>query len=309
LQSAAEQQGFDPPFIALVAFPQILDTMAQNIDDYAAIGAAFSANQAEVMDSIQRLRAQAYAAGTLQSNPQQQVLMQNQGGPQVIVIQPANPQVVYVPTYDPTVVYVRPSAGAVVAGALLTFGVGIAIGALINHHPWGWGGWGWNWGRRTVIVNRNVWVVRNNRYRPPRYTYRPRPIVYNNRPGYGGNWSYRPPNYRPPSGGRPPSYRPPVSYQPSPNRPSNPPRPTQPSYRPPPNGNASRPPSPSRPPQGARPPQPPRNAYAGYQPSRGGGNPQPQTGGRTSVFNSDNRGSDARAASRRGQESMGRAKR
>ena len=34
LQSAAQQQGFDPAFVALVTFPQVLDRMAQNIDDY-----------------------------------------------------------------------------------------------------------------------------------------------------------------------------------------------------------------------------------------------------------------------------------
>ncbi len=39
--------------------------MAENIDDYAAIGQAVTANQAAVSDSIQRLRAQAYAAGAL----------------------------------------------------------------------------------------------------------------------------------------------------------------------------------------------------------------------------------------------------
>src|ERR1700733_8129069 len=63
LQNAAQQQGFDPAFVALVTFPQVLGMMAQNVDDYAAIGAAFSSNQASVMDSVQRLRAQAQAAG------------------------------------------------------------------------------------------------------------------------------------------------------------------------------------------------------------------------------------------------------
>ncbi|HEX4169873.1 MAG TPA: DUF3300 domain-containing protein, partial [Bryobacteraceae bacterium] len=94
LANAAQQQGFDPPFLALVSFPQVLNMMAQNIDDYAAIGTAFSSNQGMVMDSIQRLRAQAYASGALRSTSQLQVVQQS---PQVIVIQPANPQVVYVP--------------------------------------------------------------------------------------------------------------------------------------------------------------------------------------------------------------------
>jgi hypothetical protein len=38
LTDAAEKQGFDPAFIALANFSQVLDMMAQQIDDYAAIG-------------------------------------------------------------------------------------------------------------------------------------------------------------------------------------------------------------------------------------------------------------------------------
>src|ERR1700691_4624724 len=52
LTDAAQQQGFDPAFIALVNFPGVLDMIAQNIDDYAAIGAAFSADQGAVSASI-----------------------------------------------------------------------------------------------------------------------------------------------------------------------------------------------------------------------------------------------------------------
>ncbi len=69
LTAAAQQQGFDPAFIALVGFPQVLGMMAENIDDYAAIGAAVTANQDEVSASIQRLRAQAYAAGVAAQHP------------------------------------------------------------------------------------------------------------------------------------------------------------------------------------------------------------------------------------------------
>jgi hypothetical protein len=41
---AAQQRGFDPAFLALINFPQVLDMMAQHIDDNATIGRAFSAN-------------------------------------------------------------------------------------------------------------------------------------------------------------------------------------------------------------------------------------------------------------------------
>ena len=117
LTNAAQQQNFDPAFIALVSFPQVLDMMAQNIDDYAAIGEAFSANQGSVMDSIQRLRAQAYASGALRSSSELQVSQETQGGQPIIVIQPANPQVVYIPQYSPAVVYGGPGA---VAGLILS---------------------------------------------------------------------------------------------------------------------------------------------------------------------------------------------
>src|SRR6202789_806378 len=148
LTDAAQQQGFDPAFIALVNFPTVVEMMAEHIDDYAAIGQAVTANQAEVAASIQRLRSQAYASGALRSNAQQQVDVQQASGQPVYAIQPANPQVVYVPEYDPTVVYVRP-AGGVVATSFVSFGIGIGIGALlVDNRPWGWGGWGWNWGSR-----------------------------------------------------------------------------------------------------------------------------------------------------------------
>ena len=222
LTAAAQQQGFDPAFIALVGFPQVVQMMAENIDDYAAIGAAVTANQEEVSASIQRLRAQAYAAGALRSTPQQQVEVQQDAGQPIYVIQPANPQVVYVPQYNPTVVY----AGSGLSAGLITFGIGIGITALLVSQPWGWGGWGWNWGARRIYYNRGPWGGWGGGYRPPHPWYRPRPVPYNHRPGYGGNWGYRPPNYRPPAPVRYPSI--PPGNRPGYNRPVN-----QPGYRPP----------------------------------------------------------------------------
>ena len=150
LTAAAQQQGFDPAFIALVGFPQVIQMMAENIDDYAAIGAAVTSNQAEVSASIQRLRAQAYASGALRSTPQQWSTCSRTAGQPIYVIQPANPQVVYLPQYNPTVVYAGPGAGV----GLVTFGIAIGITALLVSQPWGWGGWGWNWGGRRIYYNR-----------------------------------------------------------------------------------------------------------------------------------------------------------
>ena len=82
-----------------------------------------------------------------------------------------------------TVVYVRPVPGPVVATSFITFGVGIGVGALIvDNRPWGWGGWGWNWGARRAYYNHGYWNGWGNPYRPPHYSYHPRPIVWANRP-------------------------------------------------------------------------------------------------------------------------------
>ncbi len=305
---AAQAQKFDPAFIALINFPQVLDMMAQNIDNYATIGRAFSANQATVMDSIQRLRQQAYAAGALESNQYQTIQVQDQAGAQAITVVPANPQVVYVPVYNPQVVYVAPSTSTVVATSLVTFGVGIALGAWIanNSYPWGWGGWGWNWGGRTVIVHHNTWVV-HNYYRPPRpyYNYRP--------PHYGPPIYVRPPNnwhdrpyYRPPAGGRPPGGGPPPIARPLPAPGGKPPVTGAPGGgRPPGEGSGGRPPATGSPGggTGGKPPgtgvpgggtggRPPGNGGTGSRPSPSvppqtlpatrpatpaAGRPQPQT--------------------------------
>ena len=106
LTDAAQKQGFDPAFVSLVAFPAVLDSMAINVDDYAAIGAAFQADQKSVMAAIQALRQQAYASGALDTNQYQKVSVEQQNGAQVVVVQPANPQVVYVPVYQPQQVFV-----------------------------------------------------------------------------------------------------------------------------------------------------------------------------------------------------------
>jgi Protein of unknown function (DUF3300) len=273
LTDATQQQGFDPAFIALVNFPQVLDMMAQHIDDYAAIGNAFAADQAAVTDSVQRLRAQAYAAGSLRSNEQQTVTVQQAGGQTIYVIQPANPQVVYVPQYDPTLVYAAPGAGSVVAASLLSFGAGIGMAALLtSNQPWGWGGWGWNWGARRAYYNNAYWGGWARPYRPPNVWYRPRPIAWNARPGYGGNWRYRPPAYRPPTlGTRPENGRPPYSS-------TNPPgsRPGRPQSTTPPVAGRPNQTSPNPPTAGTR-PAPPTNRITtpaiwkpGAQPTRPG---------------------------------------
>lgn len=179
-------QSWDPSVKALTQFPSVLNNMATNLSWTSALGDAFYNQQADVMASVQRLRAQAKAAGNLKTTPQQTVTTENQGGQQVIVIQPANPQVVYVPTYNPTVIYGTPyyppgySTGALVATSIISFGAGLAIGAAINN-SWGWNSWGCGWHGGSVTYNRNVYVSNSNIYRNGGYYgNRPRPTPYGN---------------------------------------------------------------------------------------------------------------------------------
>ena len=203
LTQAADQQPWDPSVKALTQFPSVLDQMAKNLAWTSALGDAAYNQQADVMASIQRLRRQAKAAGNLKSSQQIQVV---QSDPQTIVIQPANPQVVYVPQYNPTVVYGTPysppgySTGAMVATGLISFGVGVAVGAAINRNSscgWGWGhgGWGCNWHGGHVVYQNNVYVSRSTTfYGANRSGYRNtyyggnRPTQYNANNRYrGGN--------------------------------------------------------------------------------------------------------------------------
>lgn len=156
---ALAQENWDLSVKSLVAFPQVLQMMNDEIDWTEQLGDAFLAQQSDVMKAVQTLRSRAQAAGNLQSGPQQTVTVAPAAGgsSEVIVIQPTEPQVVYVPTYDPTVVYGawpypnyqpyswRPAG--YVAGNVISFGLGLAIG---NNF---WGDCDWRNGYVNVNVN------------------------------------------------------------------------------------------------------------------------------------------------------------
>ncbi len=273
------------------------------------------------MAAVQRMRAKAYAAGNLKSGPQIKVVQES---PQTIIIQPSNPQVVYVPAYNPTVVYGAPivvpgySSADMAAAAIISFGVGIAVGAMVRGSccGWGWWGWGTNWRGNTIIYNRNVYI--GNSYwrggyyggsRPGYPAYRPgypadRPGYPSYRPGYPGY--VRPPT--PPVGTRPPypSARPPVSNVPRPtpyptgqgagNRPVNP------AYRP--NATTMTQPAAGKPVPKSyiKPPtaQPSTSEFRGYKRPQTSSSPAAQPA-RPNAFSTS---AEARAQSARGKQSL-----
>ncbi|MCG9696110.1 DUF3300 domain-containing protein [Shewanella sp. Isolate11] len=97
----AEDQDWDPSVIALVGFPEVLETLSKDLDWTQKLGDAFLQNEAQVLASIQTLRQQADAADSLANMDKMRVTKVNNE----IIIEPIQTQVVYVPVYDPRVVY------------------------------------------------------------------------------------------------------------------------------------------------------------------------------------------------------------
>ena len=131
-------QPWDDSVKSLARYPDVLKWMDQNLEWTTAVGEVFLDQPADVMNSIQRLRAEAIATGNLTNSPQQHVVQEES----VIRIVPAQPDVIYVPQYDPDVVYVQPYSQNV--GPLLTFGAGFAVGSWLNYDC--------DWGRHSIYV-------------------------------------------------------------------------------------------------------------------------------------------------------------
>jgi uncharacterized membrane protein YgcG len=194
LMTAVNGQSWDPSVKALTQFPSVLSNMAQNLSWTSQLGEAYHNQQSEVMSAIQTLRAKAKSAGNLKSGSQITVVQQS---PQTIVIQPANPQVVYVPLYNPTVVYGTPyvipgySTGDLVATGLLSFGAGMAVGAMMSGGCCGWGYSSWNcdwyhggaYYHGAPYYGNNAWHGGYNNY-----GYHPYNNGYNNS-GYHSNYN------------------------------------------------------------------------------------------------------------------------
>ncbi len=181
LNEKLKEQTWDDSVKSLVSFPQALQLMDQKLEWTQKLGDAFLAQEKELLDAIQRLRARAQAEGNLKTTKEQTVTVQPAAPPapaqsgqppvvqqstSVITIEPASPTVVYVPSYNPTVVYGAwpyPASppyypyppGYAWGAAALSFGVGMAVGAAV------WGNCNWGGGNVDVDVNRNTNFSRN----------------------------------------------------------------------------------------------------------------------------------------------------
>lgn len=194
LEASLKKKDWDPAVKSLIPFPDVLAMMNDNLEWTQKMGDAFLAQQKDVMDSIQRLRGKAQEAGNLKTTKEQNVIVEKGETTQIIRIEPAT-QVVYVPTYNPTVVYgtwaypAYPPApvyppGYVAGTALLSFGIGVAVGSAM------YGGWNWHHGdveiNHNYNANRSTSIQANRGARQPHVSPR----------GGGSAWQHNPQHRR-----------------------------------------------------------------------------------------------------------------
>lgn len=170
MAEAVKKQDWDPSIQAMAGLPDVVKRLSENIKWTTDLGNAFLTQQDDVMEAVQRMRKKAKDSGNLKSTEQQKVETKVVESKQVIVVEQANPQVVYVPTYNPTVVYgppvypyppiTYPPPGYYAAGMAISFGVGVAMGAMWSG---GWGyGCGWHGGGNAVVINNNNNFINNS---------------------------------------------------------------------------------------------------------------------------------------------------
>lgn len=218
LDEASKKAGFTPVMMALLHFGPVVDMMCTQFDWTKQLGAAYAADPKAVLDSVQRLRAQAVDTGALKSSSQMTVDVKQDQGKQVVQLEPTNPKVIYVPQYNPDQVFgtttttttangvttttttttgaAAPAAststnsttvvkekegvstGTAVLIGLLSFGAGMAVGAAINSNNYYYPAWG----------HGGVWYGPRPYYPPPY-----RPVYYG---GWHGGYGYnRPVHY------------------------------------------------------------------------------------------------------------------
>ena len=191
-QNSIDSQPWDQSVRALARYPDVLQWMNENLAWTQQLGYAFAVQPQDVMDSIQRLRAQAQAVGNLATNAQQTVLAQDN----YIRIVPTYQDVIYVPYYDPMLVFYQPVA--------FGWGPAWAVGPwLVFDCNWvGMSVWFGTWSPRYFLappwrtvnrrppaanyVNYHTWRPARPPARPPVMAGQQRPVVARPAPISGG---------------------------------------------------------------------------------------------------------------------------
>jgi Protein of unknown function (DUF3300) len=86
LKKEVEKQNWDDSVKSLLATPSVLTMMSKKIDWAQKLGDAVLAQEADVMDAVQRLRSKAYASDKLKSSKEQKVGVQQENNRRIITI-------------------------------------------------------------------------------------------------------------------------------------------------------------------------------------------------------------------------------
>jgi hypothetical protein len=187
-EASLRDRNWDPSVKALVAYPEVLKMMSENLQWTRDLGDAFLSREAALFDAVQRMRQRARDAGTLTTTTEQTVTVRPD---RIIVVEPANPAVVYVPIYSPYWAYsgwYQPSwYYPSLYGWWPRSGFSFSIG-------FGWGNWGasfwgypsWSWGGSSVYVDVNRYNSFNRR---SGYAWSDRDLVTADR-GDWGTWRH-----------------------------------------------------------------------------------------------------------------------
>jgi len=183
LDNAVQQQPWDDSIKSLTRVPTILVMMDEKLDVTEKLGDAFLAQQSDVLNAIQALRAKAQVANNLKSTKDQVVNVEQPtvnessdtrtgSSSPIITIEPTDPNVVSIPIYDPNLIYGSwdfPSyppyfyyPPGYAAGTLLAFTTAVVVGNAL------WGTCNWRNGNLYIntaqfnkfnhhSINNNVW--------------------------------------------------------------------------------------------------------------------------------------------------------
>jgi hypothetical protein len=189
LDEALLAKDWDPSVKAICHVPSVLALMSERITETTNIGNAFLAQEDEVLDMVQELRAKAKAQGTLGTTKEQKVVVEKE----TIIIEQTDPRVIYVPYYDPWYIYGPwwyPAYPPYYWGP-----PGVTIGVGISYWPgiyfgFAFGSWSYfNWHQHHIYidVHKRPRYVRHDHWRakPGRWNHAPshrRGVAYRDKP-------------------------------------------------------------------------------------------------------------------------------
>ena len=105
--SLINQARWAPSVKALSRYSQVVVWMSYNTPWVEQLGTAYTYQESEVLDSIQRLRQKAIIDGVLKDTNEQRVVIVDS----IIYIEPADPELIYIPIYDPNACFSHRTLG------------------------------------------------------------------------------------------------------------------------------------------------------------------------------------------------------